>query len=261
MNRLLEDMLRHYVSPTHNDWDKWLPLLQFATNNSWQESIQSTPFFLNTGAHPANPSITPLHPNWSVPGAANLAKEVRTAIARARKCMLAAQHRQKWYADQHRRDVIFHPGDLVLLQAKNFRFTAPGKKKLFPKYVGPFTVTKMIGEAAVELQFPTDGNWNRLHNVYHVSLLRKYIPRPGDTVRPPALDFEGDAPVFEVDHIVNHRTKTIKRKDGSKKTIISHYLVRWKDWTPEYDTWEPVANLTGAPEAIKQYLNEHQLEV
>jgi hypothetical protein len=261
MNRLLEDMLRHYISPTQNDWNEWLPLLQFATNNSWQESIQSTPFFLNTGAHPVNPSTAPLHPDWSAPGATNLAKQIHIALRNSRVCMRSAQQRQKIYADQRRRHATSHPGELVLLQAKNFRFTAPGKKKLFPKFIGPFTVIRMIGKAAVELQFPTDGNWNRLHTVYHISLLRKYIACPGDTVRPPPLKFEDNTPVFEVDHIVDHRSKTVKHKDGSIKTIGSHYLVRWKGWTPEYDTWEPVANLAGAPTAIRQYLNEHRTEL
>jgi hypothetical protein len=42
---------------------------------------------------------------------------------------------------------------------------------------------------------------------------------------------------------------------------ITHYLIRWKGWAPEYDTWEPVKNMTGAPEAIKQYLEEQQIEL
>lgn len=119
----------------------------------------------------------------------------------------------------------------------------------------------MIGKTAVELQLPKSGNWNRIHNVYHISLLRRYTPRPGDSIQPPALDIEDGLPVFEVDHIVSHRSKTVKYRNGSKKTIASHYLIRWKGWTPEYDTWEPVSNVAGAPDKIRQYLNEHRLEL
>ncbi|KAJ9518741.1 hypothetical protein QJQ45_025988, partial [Haematococcus lacustris] len=43
-NRVLEEMLRHYISPTQSDWPDYLALAEFAVNNSWQESIQSTPF-------------------------------------------------------------------------------------------------------------------------------------------------------------------------------------------------------------------------
>ncbi len=56
MNRVLEDMLRHFVNPRQDNWDTLLPVLEFAINNSFQESIQDTPFFLNYGRHPRVPS-------------------------------------------------------------------------------------------------------------------------------------------------------------------------------------------------------------
>ena len=36
VNRILEDMLRHYVSPTQDDWDILFSLVEFACNNAWQ---------------------------------------------------------------------------------------------------------------------------------------------------------------------------------------------------------------------------------
>jgi hypothetical protein len=118
-------------------------LVQFAVNNSWQETIQSTPFLLNTDfSHPAVPSIAPIHADLPAPGASELAKQIHAALQRAQRCMQAAQQRQKVYADQHRRHEVFKPGDLVLLQAKNFRFAAVGTRKLFPKFVGLFLLSK-----------------------------------------------------------------------------------------------------------------------
>ena len=52
MNRVVEDMIRHYVGPYHDDWDKSLSLIEFAINNSWQESIQNTPFCAHQGYDP-----------------------------------------------------------------------------------------------------------------------------------------------------------------------------------------------------------------
>ena len=46
-NRILEDILRHYVGPFHTDWDQHLACAEFAINNSYQESIKTTPFRLN----------------------------------------------------------------------------------------------------------------------------------------------------------------------------------------------------------------------
>jgi len=50
--RTIEDMLRAYVSPFQNDWDKYLILAEFAYNNSVQASTGFTPFYLNHGRHP-----------------------------------------------------------------------------------------------------------------------------------------------------------------------------------------------------------------
>ena len=56
MNRVLEDMLRHYINPRQDNWDDLLPAAEFAINNAFQESIQNTPFYLNNGRHPRLPS-------------------------------------------------------------------------------------------------------------------------------------------------------------------------------------------------------------
>lgn len=57
MNRTVEDMLRHFVSPTMTDWDELLVHVQFAINNAWQESVQNTPCYLNLGCHPRTQHI------------------------------------------------------------------------------------------------------------------------------------------------------------------------------------------------------------
>eukprot|EP00983_Pelagomonas_calceolata_P013063 417718-Pelagomonas_calceolata.AAC.1 len=54
-NRTLEEMLRAFVAPDQEDWDEHLACAEFAINNSWQESMKNTPFFLNYGMHPLTP--------------------------------------------------------------------------------------------------------------------------------------------------------------------------------------------------------------
>ena len=51
-NRVLEEMPRQYVSPSHDDWDEHLAMAEFAINDAWQESVQETPFMLPYGQHP-----------------------------------------------------------------------------------------------------------------------------------------------------------------------------------------------------------------
>ncbi len=55
MNRTMEDMLRGLVGPRHDDWCKYLSMVEFAYNNSLQASTLQTPFFLNHGRHPLTP--------------------------------------------------------------------------------------------------------------------------------------------------------------------------------------------------------------
>lgn len=56
-NRVMEEVLRHYVGADQTNWDRYLPLCEFAINNSWNqnESTKSTPFYLNYGRHPRVP--------------------------------------------------------------------------------------------------------------------------------------------------------------------------------------------------------------
>ena len=46
VNRMIQEYLRHYVSAEQDDWDELLPLAEFALNDSYQESIGTTPFYL-----------------------------------------------------------------------------------------------------------------------------------------------------------------------------------------------------------------------
>ena len=55
MNRVLEETLRHYVNDRMDNWDTLLPTAEFAVNNSYQQSIRTTPFYLNYGYHPNVP--------------------------------------------------------------------------------------------------------------------------------------------------------------------------------------------------------------
>ena len=78
VNRVLEDMLRHYVGESdHTSWDTCLPAAEFAINNSYHESIGTTPFRLNTGRDPRLPLSIPLSHTSPVPSAAQFADRMQ----------------------------------------------------------------------------------------------------------------------------------------------------------------------------------------
>ena len=82
-NRVLEEMLRHYVSPYHDDWDEHLDMAEFAINDAWQEFVQGTPFMLTYGQHPFNSLTVQTHSH--VPAAVAFTENMRLSIERLLK--------------------------------------------------------------------------------------------------------------------------------------------------------------------------------
>jgi hypothetical protein len=164
--------------------------------------------------------------------------------------MAAAQQRQRTNANKRRRDVEYVVGDLVLLNAKNLHFKAKGARKLMPKYVGPFPIIERIGTSAYRLQLPSE--WSLVHDVFNVSLLRPYHSRPGQDIPvcPPPAKWVDGQPEWEVEAILDHR---LSRSRGGESPRVSKFLVRWKNWPPEHDSWEPARNLLHAPDLVREY--------
>ena len=113
MNRVLEEMLRAYVSPQLSDWDQHLGMCQFAINSAYNASIKTTPFEMVYGSNPripatiqAGPIPRPVRATGAHAAQVQIARIVES-VKHARQCMVQAQQRQKQYADAHRRDLEF----------------------------------------------------------------------------------------------------------------------------------------------------------
>ena len=105
-----------------------------------------------------------------------LVQQTQEKVDLIRQRLVVAQDRQRKYADQDRRDTKFTTGDLVLLKVSPWKGVMRfGKKgKLSPRFIGPFEILKRVGKVAYELALPP--NLQHIHNVFHVSMLRKYHP-------------------------------------------------------------------------------------
>ena len=95
-----------------------------------------------------------------------------------RKCLLTAQSRQKSYADRRRRPLEFEVGDHVFFKVMPKRGVVRfGKRgKLVSRYIGPFEVLERVGTVAYQLALPPC--LSDVHEVFHLSMLRKYTPDP-----------------------------------------------------------------------------------
>ncbi|KAJ9534318.1 hypothetical protein QJQ45_007014 [Haematococcus lacustris] len=248
--------------PDQRDWAEYLPLVEFAINNAWQESVRSTPFYLNYGYHPRLAELLDLP--QKVPQAHDFVKGMKTAVEQARQCLARAQKRMKSYQDNKRREVLYLPGDMVLLSTQNMRGKAnqPGVRKLKPRYVGPFSVQYMVGKAAVKLWLPDE--WSRLHNVFHVSLVKPYRTDasgavPGLAGPPPVQWLDGE-PQYTGEKVVGHRLEPSKgKRKGKCKKRRLEFLVKWQGHGDEHNTWELSTQLVGCQELLARYLTEHNL--
>jgi hypothetical protein len=95
-----------------------------------------------------------------------------------REHLKAAQSQKKSYSDKRRQELIFHVGDFVYLHVSPLkgmqRFQVKGK--LAPRYIGPFKVLARQGEVSYQIELPPE--LFEVHNVFHVSLLRKCLEVP-----------------------------------------------------------------------------------
>ena len=216
-NRSIEEMLRHYVGARQTDWDLLLTPVEFAYNNSAQASTGHSPFYLNSGQHPLAPGNLLKPASSDVPAADAFLANIATALTDAKTLLALSQNRQKQYADTHRRPLTFQPGDQVYLSTAHLPL--PGRKqvrKLSARYIGPFPVQQVISDVAYKLTLP---DHLRIHPVFHVSLLRPFIPndpdRFPDRPPPPPLPVLTDEPlVYTPDQIID--TRQIRRRNHTK---------------------------------------------
>jgi len=94
--------------------------------------------------------------------------------------MATGQNQQKLYADSGRVERQFEVGDLVYLQLQLYQQASlkqKGAEKLKPHFYGPYRVIRRIGQVAYELELPQG---SKIHNVFHVSCLKKALGAAGD---------------------------------------------------------------------------------
>ncbi|VFQ94532.1 unnamed protein product [Cuscuta campestris] len=215
----------------------WTAKPDFSVHGGHNESIGMSPFQALYGRPP--PSIFPTMAVRSriasvedlLRERADLLTDLKTHLAKMRQHMVAQ-------ANSHRRDVSYAVGDLVLLKLRPYRqhsVARPLSSKLSRRYYGPFPVLERVGPVAYRLQLPPN---SRIHNVFHVSLLRPFIQQ-GPSLPPVALpaDFFKGCLVSVPLQAVAARTILV---DGHPQ---DQWLIRWSDGGPKDSTWEPVEDI------------------
>ncbi|XP_073120236.1 uncharacterized protein [Henckelia pumila] len=147
--------------------------------------------------------------------------------------MKTAQIFQKSYDDRHRRVLEFSVGDHVLLKVVpmkgEMRFWKKGK--LSPRFIGPFEILERVDTLAYRLALPPHLSAN--HNVFHVSMLMKYMANPTHILELEPLQLAGDMS-FE-----DRPVRILERKERKlRNRVIPMVKVQWQNHSGEEATWE-----------------------
>ncbi|KAL5543351.1 hypothetical protein UlMin_007135 [Ulmus minor] len=147
--------------------------------------------------------------------------------------MKTVQDRQKSYADKRRRLLEFHVGDSVFLKIAPMKGVMRfGKRgKLSPRYIGPFEILERVGKVAYRLALPPD--LSSVHNVFHVSMLKKYVPDPTHVLEHEPIEVHEDLTYEEQPvQVLDRKEKKLRNK------AIPLVKVLWRNHKVEEATWE-----------------------
>ncbi|GKC86668.1 putative reverse transcriptase domain-containing protein, partial [Tanacetum coccineum] len=200
----LEDMLRACVMDFGGSWDTHLPLIEFSYNNSYHTSIKCAPFEALYGQKCRSPVI------WTEVGESQLIgpeimQETTKKIVQIKERLKTARSRQKSYADKRR--------------------------KLAPRYVGPFEIVERVGPVAYRLKLPQE--LSCVHDTFHVSNLKKCLV--DIDIQVPLDEIEIDENLRFVEEPIEIVERDVKKL---KRRRIPLVKVRWNSRQGAEYTWE-----------------------
>ncbi|KZV25809.1 Retrotransposon protein, Ty3-gypsy subclass [Dorcoceras hygrometricum] len=240
----LEDLLRACVLDYADSWDSKLPLVEFTYNNSYQDSIEMAPYEALYGRKCRSPIHLDDAGERSEIGP-DIIEQTAEAIKRIRDRMKTAQSRQKSYADSHRRDLNFEIGDHIFLKIAPMkgvmRFGRKGK--LSPIFIGPFQILERIGTLAYRLALPPE--LSAVHNVFHVSALRKYIANPSHVLRHEPIQLSSDLTYEEFpEKILSRENRKLRNR------TIPMIMIQWANHSEREATWEVESDMQTIPRFV-----------
>ncbi|WMV25861.1 hypothetical protein MTR67_019246 [Solanum verrucosum] len=228
----LEDMLRACVIDFKGNWDGHLPLVEFSYNNNYHSSIQMAPYEALYGRRCRSPI------GWFEVGEAgligpDLVHQAMEKVKVIQERLKTAQSCQKSYTDIMRRALEFEVDDWVYLKVSPMkgvmRFGKNGK--LSPRYIGPYRISKWIGNVAYELELPQE--LTTVHPVFYISMLKKCICDPSLILPTESIRIKDNLSYEEVSvQILDRQVCRLRTKDVASVNVL------WRNQFVEEATWE-----------------------
>jgi len=215
-------------------------MAEFAINNKVHMATKISPFMANYGKELRMGGD--IRKKGKVESATEFAERMKKVHEEAEAALRKMQEEMKRYADRGRKEMEeWRKEDRVLLSTKDLVFKERPSKKLMEWYVGPYTIEEVISSNAVKLRLPSS---MRIHPVVNISRIVRYREQVKGQKK------EEGKPV-EVEGVEKWEVKKILNK--KKIRGVEKYLIQWKGFTAEEDTWERRENLRNAEELIEEF--------
>ncbi|XP_075477138.1 uncharacterized protein LOC142518278 [Primulina tabacum] len=167
-----------------------------------------------------------------------IVQQTADVVVKIRDRLKTARSRQKSYADKRRRDLEFAVGDYVFIKITPMKGVMRfGKRgKLSPRFIGPFEILDRVGTLAYRVALPP--NLAGVHNVFHVSMLRKYIANSSHVLSFEPLQLAPDMSYEERPiQILDRQERRLRNK------VTKLVKVWWLNQSVEEATWETEADM------------------
>lgn len=246
MNQTLEHYLRCFTNEEQTNWPNLLSTAEFACNNAQNATTGLSPFQVLLGYSP-NFQLRTEDGTFSeeIPAVQHRIEKLTKIRENLAEHWQNAIESQKKHFDKHHQAKSFKRGDLVRLSTRNIKLKVPARK-LAPKYIGPFRVLDAIGKQAYRLSLPN--KYDRIHNVFHISLLEPWTLRHQDNADPLPMPDLDDDDEWEVEEVKGKQTFKGETR----------YLVKWAGWPSEYNQWVSEEDMANAKGKIRDFEQKSQ---
>ena len=222
------------------NWPEWLVVVEFAINNKVHMATKILPFMANYGKEMRIGGD--IRKKGKVESATEFVERIKKVHEEAEAALRKTQEEMKRYANRGRKEMEkWKKGDQVLLSTKDLVFKERPSKKLMKRYVRPYAIEEVVSSNTVKLRLPSS---MRIHPVVNVSWIVRYKEQVKGQKKEEGKPVEVEGvEEWEVEKILNKK----------KMRGVEKYLIRWKGFTVEEDTWERRENLKNAEELIEEF--------
>ena len=240
MNQELEQYLWFFIEHRQKDWPEWIVAAEFAINNKVHTATKVLPFMANYRRKMRMGGD--IRRKGKVESATEVVERMKKVHEEVEAVLKKTQEEMKKYADRNRKETEkWEKGDKVLLSTKDLVFKERPTKKLMERYVGLYVIEEIVSSNVVKLRL---SNSMRIHLVVNVSQILQYKEQVKGQKKEKGKPVEiKGVEEWEVEKILN------------KKKIrgVEKYLIWWKGFMVEGDTWEKRENLKNVEELIEEF--------